>query len=1226
MQILKLLVLVAVATILSACNNGSDITAPVISLSGTSTVTVEAGSVYTDAGAAAIDDSDGNITTGIATVNPVNTAIVGSYTVTYNVSDISGNAASEVTRTVNVVDTIAPVISLSGASPFAVIVGTTYTDAGATAADSLDGNITANIVTLNGVNAAIVGSYTVTYNVFDANGNAATEVVRTVNVITPPAGDTTLPIISLNGSSLVSVTVGGGYTELGATATDNVDNSATITANIVINNSSVNTAVVGTYSVTYNVSDAAGNAAVPVTRTVNVVAVADTTKPVITLNGLGSVTLDVGSAYVEAGATATDNVDNSATITANIVINSSSVNTALVGVYSVTYNVSDAAGNAAVQVTRTVNVVAVADTTKPVINLTGSSSLIVEVGIPYVDAGATASDNIDGDITANIVTANPVNTAVVAIYSVTYNVTDAAGNLATQVTRTVSVADSTAPVITLQGSGTVNISVGDTYTDAGATATDNYDSSVTVTVGGDTVDTATAATYTITYNAFDAAGNAATEVTRSVTVAAATGAVGAYYPAAPNWNDYVKNDSTSEFNATNTPADATETGGYSAVIHGGEMRSVNLGVTNCSDQAATDALGAFNWVCDDSTGTALMVSTGLKEGKNLSDLLDFATQVWKNNSVTITGTGAVTTTPAAWWSNPVTLANVGGSLATSGTVYVVTVNPAASYKIDADNISLVIQPGITLTVDASVVFLSVIEGKYTLNFIWVEGTLDATGGNTGLFLRRSRFSVLRNLSVSNSLRYGIRLDSTSINNSLSNITAINNVRDGIFFESRVSYNSLSNATVANNGRYGIYLYNQASNNSLSDITSTNNVQDGIFLSTQSKNNRLLNITVANNGRHGVYLYSASNNNRLTNIIATNNLLSGVYLDFYVEYNSLSNITSTGNGDYGVYFNTALNNDLSNVTAVNNGKDGVNFQGGTNNTLSNIAAVNSGANGVSIISSTGNSLLNIAAANNVNLGIRHSNSSDSYFTGLLKVGLNANGNCQVNAPFVGGLPGLVDVTCANESSSDATLTTGVTLAASYVGKVMSDDTANSSDTTGAAASYPVDPASFDWLNFDNIYRGWGIDGSAFPNADQQGQWTTGTGRIWDWSLANGDTGDASNPAIQNVLTAQLSGDVANTIEHGWKVTAADQAACTALVPGSVWNAADDCRSTYLRNATEIIGDNIGNDNGLCESDETCLFTPNIGSYQGHGGLTTAGTFTDGDTLTGITLRQYLTNGY
>ena len=66
------------------------------------------------------------------------------------------------------------------------------------------------------------------------------------------------------------------------------------------------------------------------------------------------------------------------------------------------------------------------------------------------------------------------------------------------------------------------------------------------------------------------------------------------------------------------------------------------------------------------------------------------------------------------------------------------------------------------------------------------------------------------------------------------------------------------------------------------------------------------------------------------------------------------------------------------------------------------------------------------------------------------------------------------------------------------------------------------------------------------------------------------------------------------------------------------------TTFLQHAVEILDDGIGNDNGLCESGETCLFTPNNGSYQGHGALISAGTFTDG-VITGVTLLKYKVNG-
>ncbi len=79
------------------------------------------------------------------------------------------------------------------------------------------------------------------------------------------------------------------------------------------------------------------------------------------------------------------------------------------------------------------------DNIPPVISRIGSSSVNVKFDATYTDAGATASDNKHGDITADIITVNPVNTHVAATYHVTYNVSDAEGNTATQVTRTVIV-------------------------------------------------------------------------------------------------------------------------------------------------------------------------------------------------------------------------------------------------------------------------------------------------------------------------------------------------------------------------------------------------------------------------------------------------------------------------------------------------------------------------------------------------------------------------------------------------------------------------------------------------------------------------------------------------------------------------------------------------------------------------------------------------------------------
>ena len=158
----------------------------------------------------------------------------------------------------------------------------------------------------------------------------------------------------------------------------------------------------------------------------------DTTKPVITLIGASSVNVDYGSSYTDLGATVDDNKD--ATRSLNGV---GSVNTLVPGSYTITFNATDAAGNVADTVTRTVVVGAAPDTTKPVITLIGSSTVNVDYGASYADLGATVTDNKDAE--RGIIGTGTVNTLAPGSYTITFNATDAAGNVADTVTRTVVV-------------------------------------------------------------------------------------------------------------------------------------------------------------------------------------------------------------------------------------------------------------------------------------------------------------------------------------------------------------------------------------------------------------------------------------------------------------------------------------------------------------------------------------------------------------------------------------------------------------------------------------------------------------------------------------------------------------------------------------------------------------------------------------------------------------------
>ncbi|MEM6722015.1 MAG: immunoglobulin-like domain-containing protein [Bacteroidota bacterium] len=254
--------------------------------------------------------------------------------------------------------------------------------------------------------------------------------------------------------------------------------------------------------------------------TINIVSAApDTVAPILTLLGDNLVQLFVNETYTDAGATAIDNEDGDLT---DLIEVTGSVNTAVAGTYTLFFNVRDTAGNEAAELTRTVNVVEPVDDLPPVITLNGDAIINLNVGDPYVELGATATDNFDGDISANIAITGTVDTSVAGTYLIRYNVSDAAGNAAAEGTRTVNVlADTTIPVITLNGSATVTLNVGDAYVESGATATDNIDGDISANIAiTGTVDTSLAGIYTITYNVSDAAGNTAVEVTRTVIVEA----------------------------------------------------------------------------------------------------------------------------------------------------------------------------------------------------------------------------------------------------------------------------------------------------------------------------------------------------------------------------------------------------------------------------------------------------------------------------------------------------------------------------------------------------------------------------------------------------------------------------------------------------------------------------------------------------------------------------------
>lgn len=79
------------------------------------------------------------------------------------------------------------------------------------------------------------------------------------------------------------------------------------------------------------------------------------------------------------------------------------------------------------------------DEEAPIVTLKGDAEMTIALGSTFSDPGVTADDNEDGDVSSSVTATGEVNTNEVGVYTVSYSVTDAAGNASTPVTREVTV-------------------------------------------------------------------------------------------------------------------------------------------------------------------------------------------------------------------------------------------------------------------------------------------------------------------------------------------------------------------------------------------------------------------------------------------------------------------------------------------------------------------------------------------------------------------------------------------------------------------------------------------------------------------------------------------------------------------------------------------------------------------------------------------------------------------
>ncbi|MCD8118258.1 MAG: DUF5011 domain-containing protein [Lachnospiraceae bacterium] len=264
--------------------------------------------------------------------------------------------------------------------------------------------------------------------------------------------------------------------------------------------------VVGIYTVTVEAEDMNGN----ITSVDTVFEVkADDIAPVI--SGLTDISLyeHADAPNYTRGVSASDNIDG----TLEFTYDASAVDLDTAGTYYVIYTASDMEGNVAEEKRK---VTVLKDEDPPVFSGLSTITKYQGTAEPNYTSGVSATDNVDGSVSWTY-DAGSVNMNVVGTYYITYTASDKEGNVASVTRKLVVKKDDVAPEI----SGLTSISLKKNADKpdylSGVSATDNIDSSVTVTYDDSSVNYSKTGTYYVVYKATDTAGNTATKK-RKVTI------------------------------------------------------------------------------------------------------------------------------------------------------------------------------------------------------------------------------------------------------------------------------------------------------------------------------------------------------------------------------------------------------------------------------------------------------------------------------------------------------------------------------------------------------------------------------------------------------------------------------------------------------------------------------------------------------------------------------------
>lgn len=208
-----------------------------------------------------------DVTDKVRVTGKVDIDKIGKYDINYEIDTLIGTYS--IKAQIRVIDTKAPIILLEGGEEYNQSYTKEYAEPGFTAIDEYEGDLTEKVnVEKEKIDETC---YNLIYKVQDSSGNIA-QVIRKINII-----DDISPILTLNGSTNMTVFLNGKYEEKGAKAQDEKDGDLT---NKITIDGNVNTAKVGKYTLTYTVLDNSGNKA---TKNRNVSVIEKSNKAVSTV-------------------------------------------------------------------------------------------------------------------------------------------------------------------------------------------------------------------------------------------------------------------------------------------------------------------------------------------------------------------------------------------------------------------------------------------------------------------------------------------------------------------------------------------------------------------------------------------------------------------------------------------------------------------------------------------------------------------------------------------------------------------------------------------------------------------------------------------------------------------------------------------------------------------------------------------------------------------------------